>query len=170
MTGNCSICPLKVSAKVTVILHLSLLPLLDTCFELFSAIVTLSLGTNLDGVWSTFKISSSGISSSTISCRNVAFTSSQVAFVMAGLEVVTILQVDFILWYRDCNQPLVITKFKYWPYLSEIWIQPLELVFFASSRYFATQGCRVLSVRFGKSCLKCFIAFMVPWLLAYLSI
>lgn len=84
-------------------------------------IVTLSVGTNLDGVWSTFRISSSGISSSTIadniSCRNVAFTSSQVALAIAGLDVVTILRVKFILWYRDCNQPLVITKFKYWPYL-----------------------------------------------------
>ena len=25
-------------------------------------------------------------------------------------------------------------------------------------------------VRFGKSCLKCFIAFTIPWLLAYLAI
>ena len=44
----------KIVTEATVIPRLSLIPFLDTCFELVSAIVMLSVDKNLDGVGSTF--------------------------------------------------------------------------------------------------------------------
>ena len=55
--GN--IFPVIVSSKVTVMPRLSFPPFLETCFHPVSAILTFSVGTNFDGVWSMFRISSS---------------------------------------------------------------------------------------------------------------
>ena len=53
--------------------RLSVPPTVETCFDPFSAIVTLLAATNLDEVWSRFNISSSEISrdfiAEEISCK-----------------------------------------------------------------------------------------------------
>ena len=53
--------PLRDSQSVTVMPLLSVAPAREICFFPLAATVMLSVATNLDGVWSTFMMSSSGM-------------------------------------------------------------------------------------------------------------
>ena len=114
-----SISPIKDCPSVTVIPLLSLAPFLATCFEFFSAIVTLAVGTYLDDVWSALMINSSGIlrdtTAWTISCNYCVGVSNHIDLVTVGRGVVTLHGDKFIRLWSDWIHPSVIWNSKYMP-------------------------------------------------------
>ena len=92
--------PVTNSVSVTVIPLLSMAPFRATCFEFFSTIVTFTVGTYFDDVWSTLIINSLGMlyvtTESTVRHTYCVRTSNHTELVIVGRNVVAILRYRFM--------------------------------------------------------------------------
>ena len=102
------IVPLCVSRSVNVIDLLCLKLVREIYFSPFPTIITLSVATYLDSVWSPFIINSPGMlknsTLSEISWRNCDLVSFHKECVITGHDVVSARRENFILWYKDLIQ------------------------------------------------------------------
>ena len=92
------------------------------CFSQLAANVMLSVAINVDVVWSTFLMSSSGMlcwrTLLVISWRNCDLTSAHSGLLITGLNVVSPRCENFMLWYNDRAHDLFTSKSIYLPDLS----------------------------------------------------